>query len=112
MELKDGIYPTRPVPISTSERPILFAAAVKIYREELGGDPNEREIKDLQGDEMVWTDAAKELFKKNIEKLERMHPSTPDYSVIYNHLDLMLRPAMEHLHRKQLRPQKGAAGAR
>ncbi|RYE16557.1 MAG: endopeptidase La, partial [Sphingobacteriales bacterium] len=28
--------------------------------------------------------------KKNIEKLERMHPSTPDYSVIYNHLDLML----------------------
>ncbi|MBS1644720.1 MAG: endopeptidase La, partial [Bacteroidetes bacterium] len=26
----------------------------------------------------------------NIEKLERMHPSTPDYSVVYNHLDLML----------------------
>lgn len=25
-----------------------------------------------------------------MEKLERMHPSTPDYSVVYNHLDLML----------------------
>jgi ATP-dependent Lon protease len=30
------------------------------------------------------------MFQKGIEKLERMHPSTPDYSVVYNHLDLML----------------------
>ena len=30
------------------------------------------------------------MFKKGVEKLERMHPSTPDYSVVYNHLDLML----------------------
>jgi ATP-dependent Lon protease len=37
-----------------------------------------------------WPAAAKELFKKGAEKLERMHPSTPDYSVVYNHLDLML----------------------
>ncbi|HNP55322.1 MAG TPA: AAA family ATPase, partial [Ferruginibacter sp.] len=29
-------------------------------------------------------------FNKGVEKLERMHPSTPDYSVVYNHLDLML----------------------
>jgi ATP-dependent Lon protease len=39
---------------------------------------------------MKWPEAAKDLFQKNIQKLERMHPSTPDYSVIYNHLDLML----------------------
>ena len=37
-----------------------------------------------------WSDAAKEMFKSNIAKLERMHPSTPDFSVIYNHLDLLL----------------------
>jgi ATP-dependent Lon protease len=30
-----------------------------------------------------WSEAAKEMFKGNIAKLERMHPSTPDYSVIY-----------------------------
>lgn len=30
------------------------------------------------------------MFTKGAEKLERMHPSTPDYSVVYNHLDLML----------------------
>lgn len=37
-----------------------------------------------------WSKEAAELFKKGIEKLERMHPSTPDYSVAYNHLDLLL----------------------
>jgi ATP-dependent Lon protease len=37
-----------------------------------------------------WPAAARDLFRKGIERLERMHPTTPDYSVVYNHLDLML----------------------
>ena len=37
-----------------------------------------------------WPDTAKKLFQTGLEKLERMHPSTPDYSVVYNHLDLLL----------------------
>jgi ATP-dependent Lon protease len=37
-----------------------------------------------------WPAAAKDMFNKGVEKLERMHPSTPDYSVVYNHLDLLL----------------------
>jgi ATP-dependent Lon protease len=65
---------------------------LKSIREELGGETNDREIKDLQkrAEQMLWPDAARELFAKNISKLERMHPSTPDYSTVYNHLDLML----------------------
>lgn len=43
-----------------------------------------------KAEQKKWPLAARELFKKGIEKLERMHPSTPDYSVVYNHLDLML----------------------
>src|SRR5690606_33213490 len=65
---------------------------LKSIKEELGGDPNERELRDIQkrAEEVKLTDAARELVQKNIQKLERMHPSTPDYSVIYNHLDLVL----------------------
>ena len=50
------------------------------------------EIKEMQkkAEAKKWTAAAKEMFQKGIEKLERMHPTTPDYSVVYNHLDLML----------------------
>jgi len=92
VELKNEITNKTRADIDRQQREYFLQQQMKSIREELGGDPNDREIKDLQkrAEEMKWTDAAKELFKKNIEKLERMHPSTPDYSVIYNHLDLML----------------------
>lgn len=92
VELKNEITNKTRADIDRQQREYFLQQQMKSIKEELGGEPNDREIKDLQkrAEEMKWTDAAKELFKKNIEKLERMHPSTPDYSVIYNHLDLML----------------------
>jgi ATP-dependent Lon protease len=92
LELKNEITNKTRADIDRQQREYFLQQQMKSIRDELGGDPNDREIKDLQkrAEEIKWTDAAKELFKKNIEKLERMHPSTPDYSVIYNHLDLML----------------------
>lgn len=92
VELKNEITNKTRADIDRQQREYFLQQQMKSIREELGGDPNDREIKDLQkrADGVKWTDAAKELFKKNIEKLERMHPTTPDYSVIYNHLDLML----------------------
>src|SRR5678809_686404 len=65
---------------------------MKSKKKEKGGESNDREIKEMmkKADAKKWTAAAKEMFQKGIEKLERMHPTTPDYSVVYNHLDLML----------------------
>lgn len=78
--------------IDKQQREYFLQQQLKSIREELGGEPNEREIRDLQkrAELIDFPEAARELFKKNIEKLERMHPSTPDYSVVYNHLDLIL----------------------
>ncbi len=92
VELKNEITNKTRADIDRQQREYFLQQQMKSIKEELGADPNDREIKDLQkrAEGMKWTEAAKELFKKNIEKLERMHPSTPDYSVIYNHLDLML----------------------
>lgn len=65
--------------IDKQQREYFLQQQLKSIREELGGEPNEREIRDLQkrAEHMQWAEAAQELFKKNIEKLERMHPSTP-----------------------------------
>jgi len=92
VELKNEITNKTRADIDKQQREYFLQQQMKSIKEELGGDPNDREIKDLhkRAEEKNWTESAKELFKKNIEKLERMHPSTPDYSVIYNHLDLML----------------------
>jgi ATP-dependent Lon protease len=92
VELKNEISNKTRTDIDKQQREYFLQQQLKSIKEELGNDPNDREIKDLQkrAEGIQWSAAAAELFKKNIEKLERMHPSTPDYSVIYNHLDLML----------------------
>lgn len=92
LELKNEITNKTRADIDKQQREYFLQQQLKSIREELGGEPNDREIKDLQkrAEGVKFTEDAKVMFKKNIEKLERMHPSTPDYSVIYNHLDLIL----------------------
>jgi ATP-dependent Lon protease len=97
-ELKNKVTNKTRTEIDKQQRDYFLQQQLKSIKEELGGDPNEREIRELQkkADTKKWPDSARDAFKKGIEKLERMHPSTPDYSVVYNHLDLMLDLPWEH----------------
>jgi ATP-dependent Lon protease len=91
-ELKNKVTNKTRTEIDKQQREYFLQQQLKSIKEELGGDHNEREVKELQkkAETKKWPEAAREAFKKGIEKLERMHPTTPDYSVVYNHLDLML----------------------
>ncbi|WP_127130031.1 endopeptidase La [Pseudoflavitalea rhizosphaerae] len=91
-ELKNKVTTKTKTELDKQQREYFLNQQMKSIREELGGDSNDREIRDMQkkAEAKKWPEAAKEMFRKGIEKLERMHPSTPDYSVVYNHLDLML----------------------
>ncbi|HJT74958.1 MAG TPA: endopeptidase La [Chitinophaga sp.] len=91
-ELKNKITNKTKADLDKQQREYFLQQQLKSIKEELGGDTNDREVKELQrkAEKKQWTEAAAELFRKGVEKLERMHPSTPDYSVVYNHLDLML----------------------
>jgi len=91
-ELKNKVTNKTKTEIDKQQREYFLQQQLKSIKEELGGDTNDREIKEIKkkGEAKKWPEAAKEMFKKGIEKLERMHPTTPDYSVVYNHLDLML----------------------
>lgn len=98
-ELKDKVTNKTRTEIDKQQRDYFLQQQLKSIKEELGGDTNEREIAEMKkkAEGKKWPDAAKTLFKSGIEKMERMHPSTPDYSVVYNHLDLMLDlPWNEH----------------
>ena len=90
-ELKNKVTNKTRAELDKQQREYFLQQQMKAIKDELGGD-NVAEVKEMQkkADGKKWTTAAKEMFNKGIEKLERMHPSTPDYSVVYNHLDLML----------------------
>jgi ATP-dependent Lon protease len=90
-ELKNKVTTKTRAELDKQQREYFLQQQMKAIKDELGGD-NVAEIKDMQkkAESKKWSTAAAEMFKKGAEKLERMHPSTPDYSVVYNHLDLML----------------------
>ena len=91
-ELKNKVTNKTRAELDKQQKDYFLQQQLKSIKDELGGDANDREIREMQkkGEAKKWPDATKEMFKKGIEKLERMHPSTPDYSVVYNHLDLLL----------------------
>jgi ATP-dependent Lon protease len=91
-ELKNKLTNRTKTELDKQQREYFLQQQLKSIKDELGGDSNEREVKEMQkkAESKKWPAAARDLFRKGIERLERMHPSTPDYSVVYNHLDLML----------------------
>lgn len=91
-ELKNKVTTKTRTELDKQQREYFLQQQLKSIKEELGGDNNVQEVKEMQkkGEQKKWPANAKQAFQKGIEKLERMHPSTPDYSVVYNHLDLML----------------------
>ena len=90
-ELKNKVTNKTRAELDKQQKDYFLQQQLKAIKEELGGD-NVAEVKEMQkkAETKKWPQAAKDAFDKGVERLERMHPSTPDYSVVYNHLDLML----------------------
>jgi ATP-dependent Lon protease len=90
-ELKNKVTNKTRAELDKQQRDYFLQQQLKAIKEELGSD-NVAEVKEMQkkSEGKKWPAAAREMFERNVEKLERMHPSTPDYSIVYNHLDLML----------------------
>ena len=90
-QLKDQVTNKTRTEIDKQQREYFLQQQLKSIKEELGSD-NVAEVSQMKkkAESKKWPEAAKNAFNQGIEKLERMHPSTPDYSVVYNHLDLLL----------------------
>jgi ATP-dependent Lon protease len=90
-ELKNKVTNKTRLELDKQQKDYFLQQQLKAIKEELGGE-NVAEVKEMQkkAELKKWPQAAKDMFNRGAEKLERMHPSTPDYSIVYNHLDLML----------------------
>ncbi len=90
-ELKNKVTNKTRLELDKQQKDYFLQQQLKAIKEELGGE-NVAEVKEMQkkAETKKWPQAAKDMFNRGAEKLERMHPSTPDYSIVYNHLDLML----------------------
>ena len=92
LELKNQIQSKVRTDIEKQQRDYFLHQQMKTIQEELGGDSNDQEIKNLKerASKKSWPKTASEQFEKEVAKLARMNPAAAEYSVIINYLDLLL----------------------
>jgi ATP-dependent Lon protease len=77
--------------IDQQQREYFLNNQLKTIQEELGMDEME-EFTQLRAraEQKEWTQDIQDIFEKEMAKLERYNPSSPDYSIQYNYIQFML----------------------
>ena len=83
VELKASIQMKTHEDINQQQKEYFLQQQIKTIQEELGGNINELEIKELRekASRKKWPAEVAQVFEKELRKLERLHPQSPDYSV-------------------------------
>ncbi len=90
-KIKQEIHQKVKSEIDQQQREYYLNSQLKTIQEELGMDEME-EFTQLRAraEEKLWPAAVQAIFDKEIAKLERYNPSSPDYSIQYNYIQFML----------------------
>lgn len=92
LELKDQIESKVRVDIEKQQRDYYLNQQLKTIQEELGNNPQQEDVVKLKdrGEAKKWPEEVGAVFKKEMDRLKRMNPQVPDYSIQMNYLELML----------------------
>ena len=83
IELKTSIQMKTHEDINKQQKEYFLQQQMKAIQEELGGNMNDIEIRELraQAKKKKWPREVGDTFEKELAKLERIHPQSPDYSI-------------------------------
>ena len=92
ISLKNSIQDKVNSDLSKQQREYFLHQQMKTIQEELGGVSYEAEVQEMKekASKKKWSKSINEHFEKELNRLVRMNPQTPDYGVQRNYLELML----------------------
>lgn len=92
LKLKDQIQSKVKVDIDKQQKEYFLQQQIRAIQEELGHDSPDREIESLRerGNKKKWNKDIHEAFNKELDKLLRVNPASPDYSVSLNYAQTLL----------------------
>ena len=98
MELKHDIQKKVKNDLDKQQRDYFLHQQIKTIQDELGGTPADQEIDELEelAQTKEWDANVKETFEKELNKLKRLNPSSPDYSVQSNYLRELIELPWNH----------------
>ncbi|MGL5919013.1 MAG: LON peptidase substrate-binding domain-containing protein, partial [Bacteroidales bacterium] len=92
LEIKNNIQLKAREDLTQQQKEYFLQQQMKNIQEELGGNINEQDIREFRekAEKKKWPESVSETFEKEIRKLERLHPQSPDYSVQVNYIQTIL----------------------
>lgn len=92
LELKNDIQSKVRFDLDQQQREYFLHQQMKTIQEELGGVSHEEEIDEMRqkGLKKKWNEKTKSHFDKELSKMQRMNPQSPDFGIQRNYLELYL----------------------
>lgn len=92
LELSEEIQNKVKGDLDKQQREYILRQQIKAIQDELGDKSAEDEIIELKqrGEAKKWPEAAKAAFDKEVGRLQRLSPNSPEYGVSMNYIDWLL----------------------
>ncbi len=92
VELKNQIQSKVKVDIDKQQRDYILSQQLKTIQDELGGNPHEQQVNELneKAKKKKWGKQVKEVFEKELGRLQRINPAAMEYSIHLNYLETLI----------------------
>jgi len=92
LELKRDIQSKVKTDMDKQQREYMLHQQMKTIQDELGGNPIEKEIKELKekGRQKNWKEETGKYFEKEVNKMSRLNPAAGEYSVQFSYCQTLL----------------------
>jgi ATP-dependent Lon protease len=92
LQLKNEIQTKVRTDLDKQQRDFFLQQQIRAIQEELGGESPDKELENLRerGGKKKWAKNIHEAFNKELDKLQRMNPMSPDYSVSLNYVQTLI----------------------
>jgi ATP-dependent Lon protease len=92
LEMRNEIQSRVKRDIDRQQREYFLHQQMRTIQDELGYNPQEQDVRDLEERSLKkkWDAKVEKIFNKELDKLQRMNPQGAEYTVQMNYLDLLL----------------------
>jgi len=99
LELKHEIQRKVNSDIDQQQRDYYLRQQMKVLQDELGYDGPDQEINLLRtkANKMDWPDYARDHFNKELDKMQRINPASPEFPVAMNYVEFLIDLPWNHI---------------
>lgn len=92
LDLKNQIQSKVKTDLDKQQRDYFLNQQLKTIQEELGGTPNDLDVKELKvkAKAKKWSKQVESVFDRELTKLQRMHPQAAEYGIQHNYLEYLV----------------------